>query len=246
MQRVGSAYPVVYAHVQDRCYETVQFLSGGRARWVPQGIGIGVNSGLEAAGATVTFYRTTYRNKKYSRDANSFFTMTVTPRQSITTGGGKFQTALATPRGTNATMSGVFSSQATEAWAPNPSGNGHVNTYYCRPAAGTSGRYYLDNSYEPQSKPVWSAVWPTESTAYSIPVSASTTFSQLPDASLLSEGRSAVAQGAGADYLGFAYDTGVIGSATGSTTIGTEVIEFGSENTILPEPWNMGNSVPCT
>jgi hypothetical protein len=232
--------PYVYVKIRDLCWVTTQFLSNGKVRSVPQAIGVGINSGInESAGATVTFYGSTWTGTNYVR-GNQFFQMTETPYQSATSSTGKFLTTYPQSGGTNVSMSPSFDFQAAEGWNPNPSGVPHVNTYYCRPTPGTSGTYNLLNSWTPQNHSLWYDMWPDVQHYYSVNVTKSTTFAQLPDSSLLQAAQSALAQVVNAQYLGFTYDPSTIGSMSRTSTISHEVVEFGSMNsTVFPQPWNM-------
>lgn len=241
LTHVGKNYPVVYVGVTDSCWVTAQFLPNGQVQSVPRAFQIGADSPIDyASGAAVDFYGTTWNGNEYVRVNRPFFRMAETPSQVVAKTTGTLTTTYPPSRGTDVSMSPTFSFGADEHWTPDPTGSPHVNTEYCRPTPGPGGTYYLPTArYTPQNWPLWYDIWPSSSQAYPVKVTSSERFEQLPDGSLLNAAQRALEQAVNAQYVTFKYDASKIIDTNPTPTIGQEVIQFGSMNSVFNQPWNM-------
>lgn len=244
---VRTGYPPVFVYVQDNCFETVEFLANGKAKWVAQGLNFVNNSSLTNSGARVTFYGSRPSGKNYQRDQAAMVVVTAAPDTGAVQGPGRLQGVVPAAGGTVVTMSGTLSSAADIRW----NGEQKVGTYYCQLKQGPSGSYSLPNSYTPQvlysqGTSTWSAVWPAENRVYTVKVTKNETLAQLPDLDLLNDAKKALVQEASAEYLLYKYNPrGILQVNKGNAAIAYEAVQFGSEDPVLGPPWAMGNAVAC-
>ena len=242
-----SGFQPVFVYVQDNCYETVEFLANGKAQWVPQGYNFVKNNSLTNSGATVTFYGSRWTGKSYQRNSDPMVVVTAAPYVQPVQGAGKLQGVVPATGGTIVTMSGNLSSAANIRW----NGEQKAGNYYCQLKQGPSGTYSLVNSYTPQilysqGTSTWSAVWPSESSVYTVKVTKNETLQQLPDLALLNDAKKALEQKGSAEYLLYKYNArGILGVNNGNPAIAYEAVQFGSENPIMGPPWAMSKPAAC-